>query len=82
MKTLLISQDLWEIMEEDNEMKVKPVMGEETGKEKVGTSASVEEKDNRKKDVKTLYLIKQSISDKIFSRIIGTRSSKEAWEIL
>jgi hypothetical protein len=80
MKTLLISQDLWEIVEEDYEVKVKPVMVtvEETKKEKVDTSASVEEKENKKKDAKILYLIQQAISDKIFLRIIGARSSKEA----
>jgi hypothetical protein len=80
MKTLLISQDLWEIVEEGYEVKVKPVMVtvEETKKEKVDTLASVEEKKNRKKDAKVLYLIQQTISDKILSRIIGARSSKEA----
>jgi gag-polypeptide of LTR copia-type len=57
-------------------------MVEETEKEKVDTSASVEEKENRKNDVKILYLIQQVISDKIFLRIIEARSSKEAWEIL
>jgi hypothetical protein len=80
MKTLLISQDLWEIMEESYEVKVEPVMVmvEEMVKEKIGMSASIEEKKNRKKDVKALYLIQQAISDKIFPRIIEARSSKEA----
>ena len=39
-------------------------------------------KENKKKDAKALYLIQQAISDKIFPRIIGATSSKEAWEIL
>jgi hypothetical protein len=58
MKTLLISQDLWEIVEEGYEVKVKPVMEtmEETGKENVGTSASVEQKENRKKIQKSFIL--------------------------
>jgi len=59
---------------------VKSVM--ETEKENVSMSAGVEEKENRKKDAKILYLIQQAISDKIFSKIIGARSSNEAWEIL
>jgi Domain of unknown function (DUF4219) len=46
MKTLLISQDLWEIVEECYEVKVKPMMEtvKEIKKEKVGTLASVEKK--------------------------------------
>jgi hypothetical protein len=67
-------------MEESYEVKVEPVMVmvEEMVKEKIGMSASIEEKKNRKKDVKALYLIQQAISDKIFPRIIEARSSKEA----
>ena len=55
MKTLLISQDLWDIVEEGYEVKEKPV-GEkdEKEKEKVEVSASVEEKENRKKNAKAL----------------------------
>jgi hypothetical protein len=46
-------------MKESYEVKVNSVMVtvEETEKEKVDTSVSVEEKENRKKDVKALYLI-------------------------
>jgi hypothetical protein len=46
-------------VKEGYEVKVKPVTVtmEETKKEKVDTSASVEENENRKKDAKTLYLI-------------------------
>jgi Domain of unknown function (DUF4219) len=66
MKILLISKDLWEIVQEEYEVKVKPVMEilEETKKEKLGALVSVEEKENRKKDVKALYLIQQAISNK------------------
>jgi hypothetical protein len=66
-------------VKEGYEVKIKPVTVtvEETEKEKVDTSASVEEKENRKKHAKTLYLIQQAISDKIFPRIIGARSSND-----
>jgi Domain of unknown function (DUF4219) len=66
MKILLISKDLWEIVQEEYEVKVKPVMEilEETKKEKLGASVSVEEKENIKKDAKALYLIQQAISNK------------------
>jgi Domain of unknown function (DUF4219) len=66
MKILLISKDLWEIVQEEYEVKVKPVMEilEETKKEKLGALVSVEEKENIKKDAKALYLIQQAISNK------------------
>jgi hypothetical protein len=46
-------------VEEDYEVKFKSVMEivEETTKEKINTSASIEEKENRKKDAKAIYLI-------------------------
>lgn len=46
MKTLLISQDLQEIVEEGYEMKEKP---EEDKEKKFEASVNVEEKENRKK---------------------------------
>ena len=75
MKTLLISQDLWEIVEEGFEVKK-----DEKGKDIAETSD--EKKENKKKDAKALYLIQQSISDKIFPRIIRASSAKEAWGFL
>jgi Domain of unknown function (DUF4219) len=72
MKTLLISQDLLEIMEEGFVEK-----NDEKGKDTV--EASCEKKENKKKDAKVLYLIQQAIIDKKFPRIIGATSSKEAW---
>jgi hypothetical protein len=64
MKTFLISQDLWEMVQEG----IVKEDGEK-GKEKVETS---EEKKEKKR------LIQQSISYKIFLRIIRTNSVKEA----
>jgi hypothetical protein len=71
MKILLISQDLWEIVEEG----VIVEANTEMKKEKIETSGEVNEK--KKKDVKTLYLIQQSISEKKFPRIIGASYAKE-----
>jgi hypothetical protein len=73
MKTLLISQDLRDMVEDDG------VVEEGDGKEKKGIETSDEAKEN-KRDAKDLYLIQQSISDKKNSRIIGARSAKEAWD--
>jgi hypothetical protein len=71
MKTFLISQDLWEMVQEC----IVKEDGEK-GKEKVETSE--EKKEKKKRDAKALYLIQQSISYKIFLRIIRTNSVKEA----
>jgi len=67
------------VVEEEEEEKGK---SEPSGKEKAEGSDKQELKENRKKDAKALFLIQQSISEKIFPRITGARSSKEAWEIL
>jgi hypothetical protein len=76
MWTLLISQDLLEIMEDGfvEETKAK-------GKDKVETLVDIEKKENRKKDTKYLYSIQQVISKKN-SKINGATSSKDTWPIL
>jgi hypothetical protein len=74
MKTLLISQDLWDMVEED--------VVDEGGEKGKKAETSDEAKEKKKRDAKALYVIQQSISDKIFPRIIGARSAKEAWEFL
>jgi uncharacterized protein (UPF0147 family) len=72
----LISQDLWDMVEDDG------VVEEGDGKGKKGIETSDEAKEKKKRDAKALYLIQQSISDKNFPRIIGARRAKEAWEFL
>jgi hypothetical protein len=76
MKTLLISQDLWDMVEEE----VVAEEDQEKGKKKAETSEEVKEK--KKRDANALYLIQQSISDKNFPRIIGDKSVNEAWGFL
>ncbi|KAA0061308.1 UBN2 domain-containing protein [Cucumis melo var. makuwa] len=66
MKTLLRSQDLWDLVEQgyvdrDDEGKLW---------------------ENRKKDSKALVIIQQAVHDSVFSRIAAATTSKQAWLIL
>ncbi|KAA0060403.1 Retrovirus-related Pol polyprotein from transposon TNT 1-94 [Cucumis melo var. makuwa] len=66
MKTLLRSQDLWDLVEQgyadpDDEGKLR---------------------ENRKKDSKALVIIQQAVHDSVFSRIAASTTSKQAWLIL
>ena len=76
MKTLFISQDLWDLVEEGYE---EP---ESTTTLATWIDAKKEFKENMKKDAKALFFIQQGVSKAIFSRISFTSKSKEAWEIL
>lgn len=66
LKTLLKSQDLWELVEqgystEDEEGKLK---------------------ENRRKDAKALAIIQQDVHDNMFSRIAVVSTAKKAWAVL
>ncbi|KAL4035058.1 hypothetical protein IC575_003732 [Cucumis melo] len=66
VKTLLRSQDLWDLVEQgyvdpDDEGKLR---------------------ENRKKDSKALVIIQQAVHDSVFSRIATATTSKQAWLIL
>ncbi|XP_037492803.1 uncharacterized protein LOC105643764 [Jatropha curcas] len=69
MRTMFISQELWELVEngyedpddEQNEQKLR---------------------ENKKKDAKALFFLQQAVSDEIFSHISAAATSKEAWQIL
>ncbi|KAK2985314.1 hypothetical protein RJ640_024310 [Escallonia rubra] len=66
MRTLLKSQDLWDLVEQgypdpDEESRLK---------------------ENKKKDSKALVIIQQVVHDSVFSRIAAATTSKQAWSIL
>ncbi|KAK2970868.1 hypothetical protein RJ640_022310 [Escallonia rubra] len=66
MRTLLKSQDLWDLVEQgypdpDEESRLK---------------------ENKKKDSKALVIIQQAVHDSVFSRIAAATTSKQAWSIL
>ncbi|GMJ02182.1 hypothetical protein HRI_003887400 [Hibiscus trionum] len=68
MKTLFISQDLWDFVEK--------------GYSEEGVAADTL-KDMRKKDAKALFFIQQAVDDAVFSsRISDAAKAKEAWDSL
>lgn len=70
MKTLLLSQDLWDLVENGyNEESDAAGSSDRTSDKKI--------KENKKKDAKALFIIQQGISRKLFPRIIGVNTSKE-----
>lgn len=66
MKTLFMSQDLWDWIE--------------NGYTSLDEATWL--KENKKKDSKVLFFIQQAVHDTIFSRIAATTTLKEAWTIL
>ena len=74
MKTLLFSQDLWDIVHDG--YTTYPTDHTLTDAEKVKL------KEDQKQDSKALFLIQQGVAEIIFSRIISATKSKEAWDLL
>ena len=66
MKTLLKSQEQWDLVEE--------------GYVELDEAARL--KENKKKDSKALFLIQQVVKDDIFSRIMNATTTIEAWKTL
>ena len=77
MKTLFISQDLWDLVEigyEAPASEQEEATWSEARKKKF--------KENKKKDAMALLNIQRGVSKSIFPRILGAKTSKEAWETL
>ncbi|CAL9010551.1 unnamed protein product [Prunus brigantina] len=74
MKTLSISQDLWDLVEDGYEELEKTSTGKATPESQQAL------KENRKRDAKALFLIQKGISKNLFPRLLS--ASKNAWEIL
>lgn len=69
MKTFFISQDLWNLVE-----------NEYTKSDKAEKAAKM--KKFRKKHAKTLLVLQQAVTNSIFSRIYNAVKSNETWTIL
>lgn len=73
MKTLFLSYDLWELVEngyaEPNDQDTRST-----------TEQQAELKEKQKKEAKALYFIQQALDDTIFPRILAATTSKAAWE--
>ncbi|XP_028092376.1 uncharacterized protein LOC114292579 isoform X8 [Camellia sinensis] len=75
MRTLFISEDLWDLVENSYESpQSQESAWSEARKEKL--------KEHEMKDAKALYYIQQAITKTIAPRIMAATKSKEAWEIL
>eukprot|EP01018_Ginkgo_biloba_P027383 Gb_35303 [translate_table: standard] len=77
MKTILCSQELWELVEGGFVDITDPTTFN------TFTQAQRNQlKENRKKDAKALSYIQMALSDSIFPRIAAATNSKQAWDIL
>jgi hypothetical protein len=78
MKTLFLSQELWDLVENGY---TEPVDAQAI----VGLTQVQRDqlRENRKKkDSKALFFIQQAVHDSIFPRLVATTKSKEAWDVL
>ncbi|KAF7816710.1 rust resistance kinase Lr10-like [Senna tora] len=67
MRTLFMSQELWELVEHG-------YSASEADEQKL--------RENKKKDARALFFLQQAVSDDIFSRISAATTSKGAWQTL
>ena len=74
MKTLFISQDVWELVENGYE--------DYDSQENLTNTQKEELKKNRKIDAKALLFIQQGVGNTIFPRIMRASKAKEVWDIL
>jgi hypothetical protein len=74
IKTLLISNDLWEYIEEG--------FDDPEDVESLTEGQKQQLKAHKKKDAKALSMIQQGVTDTIFPRIINETKAKDAWDLL
>ncbi|RZC08169.1 hypothetical protein D0Y65_015070 [Glycine soja] len=77
MQTLFISQDLWDVIENDY-----PVPESQDELATWTTAKQKEYKQNQQHNAKALLFIQQGVSREIFPRIMQAKNAKEAWETL
>ena len=75
MKTLFISRDLLEYVEDGFEESIG-------NRDEMSTAEKAKQREHIREDAKALLLIQEGVTKTIFPRIINARSSKEAWDIL
>ncbi|XP_059070119.1 uncharacterized protein LOC131859893 [Cryptomeria japonica] len=77
MKTLFCSQDIWDLVEKSF---AEPQ--DDAAYQRLQQTEKDQLKDNRKKDVKALFLIQQAMDESIFPKVSAATRSKKAWETL
>ena len=76
MRTLFVSHELWDIVEEGYEIYTPEEEANLTAENKW------EHKENKTKDAKALSFMHQGVSRSILPRITGAKTSKDTWETL
>ena len=71
VKTLLRSQELWDLVEYGFVDILEPTQEKE---ERL--------RENKRKDAKALFILQQAVHETVFSRIAAVTTSKEEWSIL
>lgn len=66
MKTLIKSQELWDLVENGY----------------ANPNEETRLRENKKKDSKALFFIEQTVHETIFSKIAAATTAKEAWKIV
>lgn len=74
MRTLFMSYDLWELVENGFE--------DLADAERLTAAQRTELREKRKKDAKALSLIQQALDEAIFPLVMATTTSNEAWDLL
>ncbi|XP_022896553.1 B3 domain-containing protein Os06g0112300-like isoform X4 [Olea europaea var. sylvestris] len=74
MKTILISEDLWEYVEDGYEAPNPTLMLTAEQKQQL--------RENRKNDAKALSIIQRGVSSRFFRTILNAKTAKEAWDNL
>ncbi|KAI4380029.1 hypothetical protein MLD38_006263 [Melastoma candidum] len=77
MEIILLSEDLWRIVDEGFEEN-DDLSSEEEGAGEQENKA----KENMMKNVVALQILQQSISKTIYPRLYGLKKAKEAWSVL
>ena len=75
MKALLGSLDVWDIIEDGY---IESTEDEAT----LTQEQKKQNKESRKKDKKTIYILYQSVDECTFEITVGATISKEAWDLL
>lgn len=78
MRTLFISQGLWELVTTGQE----PVINVSEKDKEIDHVKQKYTEELRMKDARALLLIHQGVSETIFPRIMAAESAKQAWDIL
>jgi len=87
METILISYDLWDVIEPgiqpQQALEVAEGFGdEESEAEQISMVASTTSREKKIKNAKALSVIQGALTDELFPRIRNEKNAKGAWDVL